>query len=129
MLNALSGASWGQQKETLSLTYKSIIRPTPEYGNTLWSPIISESNIEKLQTIQNKCLRKITGCTRDTNAQHLHDETKILPLKEHFKLHSLILKEKSKDNQHPFHDLNLQPQSLRNKKSVFFLIIIQTLNP
>ena len=33
-------------------------------------------------------LRTITGCTLDTNTQHLHSETKILPLQNHPKFHA-----------------------------------------
>ena len=34
-----------------------------------------------------------TGCTRDTNTQHLHDETKVLPIDTHLKLHVTKLKQ------------------------------------
>ena len=33
------------------------------------------------QTIQNTELRIVTRCTRNTNSQHLHEETNILPIK------------------------------------------------
>ena len=33
------------------------------------------SAINKLHVMQNKALRTATGCTQDTNIQHLHDET------------------------------------------------------
>ena len=84
---AISGTKWGKQKETLLTTYKTLTRPIIEYASTIWSPIISETNLHKLQTIQNSSFRILTGCTRDTNAQHIH-EKKVLPLKEHLKLHS-----------------------------------------
>ena len=35
----------------------------------------------------NTALRIASGCTTDTNTQHLHDETHILPIKEHLQLH------------------------------------------
>src|SRR6476469_4398157 len=78
----------GKQNETLIATYKAITRPVIEYGNTLWSPIISYTNLNKLQATQNTALRIITGCTADTNIQHLHTETEILPLSIHLKLHA-----------------------------------------
>ena len=34
-------------------TYKSIVRPVLEYASPIWSPIISESNWNRLQRIQN----------------------------------------------------------------------------
>ena len=33
-------------------------------------------------------LRIATGCTSDTNINHIHDETKILPIEKHLRLHS-----------------------------------------
>src|SRR5437867_3673401 len=53
-------------------TYKTLILPVIEYASTIWSPVISDTNLQKLQTTQNSALRVITGCTSDTNTQHLH---------------------------------------------------------
>ena len=33
--------------------------------------------------MQNTALRTATGCTQDTNIQHMHDETLTLPIQEH----------------------------------------------
>ena len=37
----------------------------------------------KLKVMQNAALRTSTGCTQDTNIQHLHDETLTLPILEY----------------------------------------------
>ena len=86
ILKALSGSSWGQDKEIMTNTYKSICRSTLEYGNQIWSPIIEENNWSKLQRVQNKALRIATGCLQMTSESHLHQETKVLPVKEHCKM-------------------------------------------
>ena len=39
----------------------------------------------------NVTLRIATGCTTDNNTQELHDETHILPIKEHLQLHYTVL--------------------------------------
>ena len=52
------------------------------------SPLASSTSINKLQVMQNAALRTATGCTQDTNIQHLHDETFILPIHEHLHLHA-----------------------------------------
>ena len=83
ILKALAGSSWGQDKETLILTYKSIIRSTLEYANPIWSPLISKSNWERLQSIQNQALRIATGCLAMSAIDHIHRETKVLPFKQH----------------------------------------------
>ncbi|MCL4143770.1 UNVERIFIED_CONTAM: hypothetical protein GTU68_011337 [Idotea baltica] len=62
----------------------------------MWSPIISDTSLNKLQTIQNTALRTITGYTKDTNLHHLHTETKILPIDYHLKLHASLTKQKTK---------------------------------
>jgi hypothetical protein len=115
IIKALTSTSWGKQKETLIITYKAITRPTLEYASTIWYPIVSKTNIEKLQTIQNTALRTATGCTKDTNTQHLHEETLVLPLKEHLTLHASQLKQKAKNPKHPLHSL-LNKTSPKSKK-------------
>jgi len=69
---ALTATHWGKQKETLLATYKSLILPTIEYASTIWTPVASDTNIQKLKVTQNNALRIITGCTMDTNIEHLH---------------------------------------------------------
>ena len=51
------------------------MRPALEYVFSIWSPLASSASIEKLKVMQNAALRTDTGCTQDTNIQHLHDET------------------------------------------------------
>mgnify|MGYP007048355338 CR=1 FL=1 len=83
LMKAISGTTWGQDKEVLTQTYKAIGRSLLEYGVPIWSPIISPSCWDKLQIVQNQALRVITGCLLMSPIEHLHRETKILPLKEH----------------------------------------------
>ena len=79
IIKALIATGWGKQKETLMATYKAVMRPALEYASSVWSPIASSTSINKLQVMQNAALRTATGCTQDTNIQHLHDETLKLP--------------------------------------------------
>jgi hypothetical protein len=83
LMKTVAGNNWGQNKEMLTITYKSLARSTLEYAVPIWSPIISSTSWTKLQTVQNQALRVITGCLQMTPIVHLHRETKILPLKEH----------------------------------------------
>ena len=77
----------------MSLHSKPSTDPILEYANTIWSPIISNINIKKLQTIQSTTLHNVTGCTRETNTQHLHDKTNFFPTGTHFKLHATKFKQ------------------------------------
>ena len=69
-------------------------------------PIISNTNITKMQTIQITALRIATGCTRDTNIQRLHDKTSVLPMSTHLKLHATHLKQKTQTQIYSLHYLN-----------------------
>ena len=120
IIKALTSTSWGKQKETLLATYKAITLPVIEYASTIWSPVVSDSNLRKLQTTQNDALRIITGCTSDTNTQHLHIETKTLPLLNHLKLHASQLRQKSQLPTHPLHDLTNPDENLRRMKATIF---------
>jgi hypothetical protein len=120
MMKALTSTTWGKQKETLVTTYKTIIRPALENANTIWSPTVCKTNLEKLQVVQNNALRIATGCTKDTNIQHLHEETLVLPLKEHLQLHASLLKHKSNHSNHPLHTLFKNPKPGRLLRKTIF---------
>ena len=77
ILTALTSTIWGKQNQLSSQHTKPIL----EYVSTIWSPLASDTNINKLQITQNTALRIATVCTTETNT-HLHDETHILPIKD-----------------------------------------------
>ena len=56
--------------------YKSFIRPSLEYGNTLWDNIDLDLE-KKLEKIQKECLRIITGLTRSCSLNKLYSESGI----------------------------------------------------
>ena len=88
-LTALSGTTWGQQKETLLNSYKAFVQLVLEYACRVWTPAAAPSTIEKLQKVQNAALRVATGCTTMSSIQHLHDECKILPIRRHIRMKSV----------------------------------------
>ena len=57
VLKALAGTDWGQDKETLLITYKATCKSVLEYGSPVWSPNISDTSWSRLQTVQNSALR------------------------------------------------------------------------
>jgi hypothetical protein len=113
---ALTGTSWGKHKETITHTYKSITRPIMEYASTIWGPIATHTNHNKLQTTQNSILRIATGHTADTNTQHLHTETKILPLIKHIQLHTSNLRTRTAHKNHPLNKYYTCPTPPRQMK-------------
>ena len=94
MIKALTATGCDKQKETLLATYKAVMRLALEYAYSIWSPLAS-SRINKLQVMQNAALRTATTCTQDTNIQHLHDKTLILPIHEHLQLQASQYKQKN----------------------------------
>ena len=67
---ALVGANWGQQKETLLLTYKALARSIENYVAPVWSTNASENRLEKIQRTQNEALRIITGSHKMSPIQY-----------------------------------------------------------
>ena len=53
MLKALAGSSWGQEKETLLLTYNALGKSIASYAAPVWSTNASDSSFKKIQTVQN----------------------------------------------------------------------------
>ena len=86
ILKMLTGTSWGQQKETILITFKSLISSLFTYASPIWFPNISASSINKLQVVQNAALRIATGCVKMTPVDHLHTESKVLKVDEHLKM-------------------------------------------
>ena len=83
VLNALAGTNWGQQKETLLMTYKALERSIANYAAPVWSTNASESNIGKLQRAQNGALMIITGSHKMSSIDHFHNESEMLQVEDH----------------------------------------------
>ena len=86
ILKALAGTTWGQQKETIIVTFKALVRSIFTYAPSVWFPNSSPSNIKMIQNIQNSALRIATGCVKMSPISHLHTETKVLPVMDHLSL-------------------------------------------
>ena len=83
ILKALAGTSWGQQKETLLMTYKAVGSSIINYAAPVWSPNLHDTNYRKIQYTQNEALRIATGCHKMFSIVHLHTEAEMLKVKEH----------------------------------------------
>ena len=86
VLKALAGTNWGQQKETLLLTYKALGRSIANYAAPVWSTNASDTSLGKIQRTQNEALRIITGSHKMSRIDHLHSETKMLLVEDHLNL-------------------------------------------
>ena len=119
MLKSLAGSTWGQEKEVLTTTFKSICRSTLEYAVPIWGPAISNTNWEALQRVQTSALRIATGCLQMAGQEHVHRETKVLPLREHA---TLLTKQFMATSHLPGHPgskhLNRPPEHRKMKTSM-----------
>ena len=71
MLKALAGSSWGQEKETLLLTYNALGKSIASYAALVWSTNARDSSFKKIQTAQNAALRATTGAHNMASIDHL----------------------------------------------------------
>ena len=83
VLLALSGSTWGKDKEIITTTFKAIGQSLINYCCPIWTPALANTSWNAIQTSQNAALRAATGCHLMTNPDHLHQETKVMKVKEH----------------------------------------------
>ena len=83
MLKALAELSWGQDKETLLMTYNALGKSIASYAAPVWSTNASDSSFKKIQTAQNTVLRTETGAHKMASIDHLHQESLTLRVKDH----------------------------------------------
>ena len=117
IMRALAGTTWGQSKETLLITFKSLIKSIFTYACPIWFPITRDSSsINKLQVVQNAALRIATGCVRMTEIGHLHAEAAVLPVREHLSLLSSQFLARCLVPSHPSHTIVTAPSGPRRIK-------------
>ena len=93
-LRCISASSWGPSKESLSLLYKSFLRPLLTYALPGWFPFLSATNITKLERLHRAASRAITGCLSSSPIPLLFTEASLPPLRvtlTHFTLFSYEL--------------------------------------
>lgn len=113
ILRALAGSSWGQDKETLSTTFKAFIRPVMNYACPVWFPNLKETHVKRLQASQNLALRSVLGCVSIASEQHIHEETRVLDFKAHSSLLCKQYRTSTRRPEHPSHAVLVEPAGRR----------------
>lgn len=80
ILRCLSGVWWGSHPFSLKLIYNALIRSKIDYGSFLLEPS-NLTGLKKLDLIQSKCLRLITGAMKSSPINALQVECCDPPLK------------------------------------------------
>ena len=68
------------------------------------------------------------GRRTTTTTQHIHDETNVLPIHQHLKLHASQIKQKAQHPTYPLHKLTIHTHTPRLKKQTTFNNINYTTN-
>ena len=90
-LRCISASSWGPSKESLSLLYKSFLRPLLTYASPGWFPFLCATNFTKLERLHRAASRAITDCLSSFPIPLLLTEASLPPLRvtlNHFTLFS-----------------------------------------
>ena len=74
-LKAPAASSWGQDKNTLLLTYNALRKYIASYAAPVWSTNARDSSFKKIQTAQNADLRTATGAHKMASIDHLYQES------------------------------------------------------
>ncbi|KAI7191628.1 hypothetical protein KC316_g5942 [Hortaea werneckii] len=90
-ITRLTKSTWGATFAKARQIYAAVVRPVLSYGCPVWFFLGDERAnqnrlIYPLQTVQNKCLRSITGAYKTTNIQVLEHEASVSPLDLHLEM-------------------------------------------
>ena len=94
-ISCLSNTSWGWKKDYLKRVYTANIKSIFNYAGFAWQQCLSETQREKLERIQSRALRKITGQTLNTPREALLLEAGEESLKTQFQRNAVIAAEKA----------------------------------
>ena len=119
ILKALAGTTWGKEKEVIPPTYKAIGQSVIDYCCPIWGPSLCDSKWDELQTAQNAALRTALGCVSITSKDHLHSESKTMPVRDHCEMLSKQFLLSTQQQTHP-NNINIntvRPRKMKNTLS------------
>jgi len=115
-LKALAGTDWGQQKETIIMTYKTLIWSKFSYAAPIYFPNLSKDAGQSLQVIQNAAMRIATGGHLRASSDHLHAETQLLPVVKSLEMVCAQYLASALRPTHPSHTIVTQPSGPPNQR-------------
>ena len=80
-LRCISASSWGPYKKSLSLLYKSFLRPLLTSPSPGWFPFLSATNLTKLERLRRAASRAIKGCLSSSPIPFPLSEASLPPLR------------------------------------------------
>jgi hypothetical protein len=79
-LSRISNSIYGLDQNDLITMYISYVRSVLEYAARVWYPCMCQTNVRKLQVLQNTGLQIALGVPHSTRIDNLHFEACLLPL-------------------------------------------------
>ena len=79
-LCAVANCCFGPSQLSLRNMYVAYVRAVFDYASPVWFPLMSKTNLDKLQCLQNKALRVALGVPLSTRVHDLHLEANVTPL-------------------------------------------------
>ena len=112
ILSCLASKEWGWSKLNLKRVFMATFRSILDYAGSSWQPFLSETQLKKLDTCQNKALRLITGQYSSTPVEALRLESGVEFYPTTSKNLIAISREKADrvDPEHPRH-MALRPEN------------------
>ena len=105
LLKITTNTKWGADTKTSLILYKVCVRPILDYGAVLYSSA-AKSNLDKLDTIQNQCLRSALGAFKTSPVESLQVEANIHSLNLRREYLTLRYTEKVRNvPRHPISDI------------------------
>ena len=89
ILRKLAGTNWGAHEKILKTVYLGTVRPILGYGSSAFMTT-AKTNQHRLDMIQNKALRVITGAMKLTPIKAMENSTAITPLAKRRETKTLI---------------------------------------
>ena len=80
-LRCISASSWGPSKESLSVLYKSFLRPVLTYASPGWFPFLSATDSTKLERLHRAASHAIASCLSSCPIPLLLSEASLPPLR------------------------------------------------
>jgi len=119
IMKKLSGTKWGADIQITKQVYVGHIRPTLEYGMSTYATA-ADTNLQKLDKIQNAGLRIITGGLRSTPITKMEATAGLQNLQERRDEKIIITTEKFRRlKQHPMHEKVKELTKNRLKRSSY----------
>ena len=95
ILNAVAHSSWGWRKGDLRKVFLAHIRPLLNYAGCAWQPWLSQTSVDRLERVQDSCLRAVTSQALSTPTEALHAEAEVSSMRSCISANCLRSREKA----------------------------------